>query len=54
MSLLDNLKGLGLIAQTSAESELLDHLESGSRTVYCGFDPTANSLHIGNLVPLLA
>ena len=54
MSLLDNLKGLGLIAQTSAELKLLEHLESGSRTVYCGFDPTANSLHIGNLVPLLA
>jgi tyrosyl-tRNA synthetase len=34
--------------------DLVDHLESGSRTVYCGFDPTADSLHIGSLVPLLA
>ena len=54
MSLLDNFKDLGLIAQTSQESELRQHLESGQRTVYCGFDPTADSLHIGNLVPLLA
>lgn len=54
MSFLDNLKELGLIAQTSAEDELVQHLESGMRTVYCGFDPTADSLHIGNLVPLLA
>ena len=54
MSLIDNFKELGLIAQTSVEQELIAHLESGSRTVYCGFDPTADSLHIGNLVPLLA
>ena len=54
MSLIDNLSELGLIAQTSAEQALAEHLDSGSRTVYCGFDPTANSLHIGNLVPLLA
>ena len=30
-----------------------DHLSSGSRTVYCGFDPTAESLHVGSVVPLL-
>ena len=54
MSLIDNLSELGLIAQTSVEQALAEHLDSGSRTVYCGFDPTANSLHIGNLVPLLA
>ena len=34
--------------------ELVEHLATGSRTVYCGFDPTADSLHIGSLVPLLA
>ena len=54
MSLIDNLSELGLIAQTSVEQALAEHLDSGSRTVYCGFDPTADSLHIGNLVPLLA
>lgn len=52
--LLGQLRSLGLIAQVSSEPELIDHLTQGSRTVYCGFDPTADSLHIGNLVPLLA
>ena len=54
MSIINQLRNLGLIAQLSAEDELQEHLESGVRTVYCGFDPTADSLHIGNLVPLLA
>ena len=54
MSFIDDLRELGLIAQTSTEQALTAHLESGVRTVYCGFDPTADSLHIGNLVPLLA
>ena len=44
----------GLLAQRSHEQEFDEHLASSSRTVYCGFDPTAPSLHIGNLVPLLA
>lgn len=52
--LLDQLESLGLIAQVSSKSDLEVHLSEGSRTVYCGFDPTADSLHIGNLVPLLA
>ena len=51
---LEHLNTLGLVAQTSADSDLAYHLSSGSRTVYCGFDPTADSLHVGNLVPLLA
>ena len=42
-----------LIAQVSDRSGLEAHLTSSSRTLYCGFDPTADSLHIGNLVPLL-
>lgn len=54
MNLIDQLRELGLVAQLSAETELKDHLDSAVRTVYCGFDPTADSLHIGNLVPLLA
>jgi tyrosyl-tRNA synthetase len=44
----------GLIAQQSDAGNLSAHLAASSRTVYCGFDPTADSLHIGNLVPLLA
>ena len=50
--LLADLEKRGLIAQRTAEQELNEHL-SESRTIYCGFDPTADSLHIGSLVPLL-
>ncbi|MDE0273251.1 MAG: tyrosine--tRNA ligase [Gammaproteobacteria bacterium] len=52
--LLDDLKARGLVTQTTNESRLRSHLTGGMRTLYCGFDPTADSLHIGNLVPLLA
>jgi len=52
--LLDHLESLGLIAQVSSKADLETHLSGGNRTVYCGFDPSADSLHIGNLVPLLA
>jgi tyrosyl-tRNA synthetase len=52
--LLDELTQRELIAQMTAEAELAEHLNTASRTVYCGFDPTADSLHIGSLVPLLA
>lgn len=54
MSIISRLNEVGLIAQLSATDELEEHLDTGIRTVYCGFDPTADSLHIGNLVPLLA
>ena len=52
--LLDDLKARGLVAQTTNEGRLRSHLTGAMRTLYCGFDPTADSLHIGNLVPLLA
>jgi len=52
-ALLEDLKARGLVAQTTADEELHEHLSSGCRTLYCGFDPTADSLHIGSLVPLL-
>lgn len=51
--LLDELKARGLVAQTTDASRLRSHLTGTMRTLYCGFDPTADSLHIGNLVPLL-
>ncbi|TVS17498.1 MAG: tyrosine--tRNA ligase [Gammaproteobacteria bacterium] len=54
MSLLAELRWRGLIAQTSESAALEDHLTTGPRTLYAGFDPTADSLHIGSLVPLLA
>jgi len=50
---LQELHDRGLIAQTTAGETLAEHLNSASRTLYCGFDPTADSLHIGSLVPLL-
>jgi len=52
--LIDDLQGRGLIAQTTGDGALEKHLREGSRTLYSGFDPTADSLHIGHLVPLLA
>ena len=51
---LEDLQARGLIAQVTGDGELERHLAGESRTVYCGFDPTADSLHIGSLVPLLA
>ena len=43
----------GMVAQVSDEAGLESHLASAHRTVYAGFDPSAVSLHVGNLVPLL-
>ena len=48
-----DLEARGLIAQPTSGDELKAHLAGGSRTLYSGFDPTADSLHIGHLVPLL-
>lgn len=52
-ALLDDLRARGLIFQIAGEDDLPGWLDSGVRTLYCGFDPTADSLHIGSLVPLL-
>jgi len=52
--ILEDLRARSLIAQVTAEEELVQHLAGESRTLYSGFDPTAESLHIGHLVPLLA
>lgn len=54
MSILDDLQWRGLVADCTDLSELTKRLAAGPMTLYCGFDPTANSLHVGNLVPLLA
>ncbi len=54
MDLLTDLQARGLVAQTTDEEALARHLASGCCTLYSGFDPTADSLHIGHLVPLLA
>ncbi|HWV15358.1 MAG TPA: tyrosine--tRNA ligase [Cellvibrio sp.] len=50
---LQELQDRGLISQTTGGDALAEHLNAASRTLYCGFDPTADSLHIGSLVPLL-
>lgn len=52
-TLLDDLQKRGLIAQMTGDQQLKEFLQS-PRTLYAGFDPTADSLHIGSLVPLLA
>src|SRR5216110_1589223 len=52
MNLLEELEWRGLIADCTDRTEL--EKKTASRlTLYCGFDPTADSLHVGNLVPLL-
>lgn len=52
-NIIEDLDGRGLIAQMTSGDELRQVLSSG-KTLYSGFDPTAESLHIGSLVPLLA
>ena len=52
--LMHELRWRGLISQLSNANGLEEYLQGGSRALYCGFDPTADSLHIGSLVPLLA
>ncbi len=54
MNILDELQWRGLLADCTDAQELAKRVSPGPITVYCGFDPTADSLHVGNLVPLLA
>jgi tyrosyl-tRNA synthetase len=53
VSILDELNWRGLVADCTDAAELTKKI-SAPVTLYCGFDPTADSLHVGNLVPLLA
>ncbi|KAA1430981.1 tyrosine--tRNA ligase [Mycolicibacter arupensis] len=53
-TILDELNWRGLIAQSTDLDALTTDVTGGPITVYAGFDPTAPSLHAGNLVPLLA
>jgi tyrosyl-tRNA synthetase len=53
VTILDELKWRGLIADCTDAAEL-EKKVAGPITLYCGFDPTADSLHVGNLVPLIA
>ena len=51
--LLQDLQARGLIAQTTDINELSKLLDNEKIALYCGFDPTADSLHIGHLLPVL-
>jgi tyrosyl-tRNA synthetase len=54
MNIIDELEWRGLVADCTDKPALLKRLEAGPITLYAGFDPTSDSLHVGNLVPLLA
>jgi tyrosyl-tRNA synthetase len=54
MNILEELQWRGLVADCTDPQELAKRVSPGPITLYCGFDPTADSLHVGNLVPLLA
>ncbi|VAX76848.1 Tyrosine--tRNA ligase [Serratia symbiotica] len=47
------LQARGLVVQITDEEALIERLAQGPIVLYCGFDPTADSLHVGHLVPLL-
>jgi len=54
MNILDELQWRGLFADCTDVAELTKRLAASPITLYAGFDPTADSLHVGHLVPLLA
>ena len=51
---LDELRWRGMLHQTTGDDEVLAHLAEKPQVGYCGFDPTADSLHVGNLLVLSA
>lgn len=53
-NVLDTLRDRGFIEQTTHDQELYDYLQTDSVSCYIGFDPTAASLHVGSLVPIMA
>ena len=53
-NILDVLKERGFIEQTTHDQELRDYLGDEKVTCYIGFDPTASSLHVGSLVPIMS
>ncbi|SDS43471.1 tyrosyl-tRNA synthetase [Paenibacillaceae bacterium GAS479] len=52
-ALLEDLEYRGLVYQVTNREELSQKMSEGPVTLYCGFDPTADSLHIGSLLPIL-
>ncbi|MBT8338838.1 MAG: tyrosine--tRNA ligase [Desulfatitalea sp.] len=53
-SVIDVLRDRGFIEQTTHDQELSDFIDTGDLTCYIGFDPTASSLHVGSLVPIMS
>src|SRR6059058_3257366 len=54
MTILDELQWRELLADCTDRAALSERFSRGPVTLYCGFDPTADSLHVGSVVPLLA
>ena len=54
MTIIDELEWRGMVSDCTDTEALTKKLSEDTVTLYCGFDPTSDSLHVGNLVPLLA
>jgi tyrosyl-tRNA synthetase len=54
MNVLEELTRRGFIENTTHDKELADYIEAGNATCYIGFDPTASSLHVGHLIPIMS
>ena len=52
MGIYEELKARGLIAQVTDEAEIRDLVNNGGARFYIGFDPTADSLHVGHFMAL--
>ena len=52
MGIYEELVARGLIAQVTNEEEIKEMINSGKATFYIGFDPTADSLHVGHFMAL--
>ena len=52
MNLFDELKLRGLVHDHTDQAQIMSALQNDAISLYCGFDPTADSLHIGNLIPI--
>ena len=52
MKVYDELVARGLIAQVTDEAEIREMIDNGKATFYIGFDPTADSLHVGHFMAL--
>jgi len=54
MNVLNVLQERGFVENMTHEKELYEYLNQGSASCYIGFDPTASSLHVGSLVPIMS